>query len=102
MSKSGQWVEVQIRTSRMDEIAEKGYAAHWKYKGNDTKVRGNIEQWITQVRETLENGFGDKTAAIEFLDEFRSNFFNEEVFVFTPKRRTESIAKRCHGPGFCI
>ncbi|QRR03478.1 RelA/SpoT family protein [Dyadobacter sandarakinus] len=85
MSKSGQWVEVQIRTSRMDEIAEKGYAAHWKYKGNDTKVRGNIEQWITQVRETLENGFGDKTAAIEFLDEFRSNLFNEEVFVFTPK-----------------
>lgn len=85
MSKSGQWVEVQIRTSRMDEIAEKGYAAHWKYKGNDTKVKGNIEQWITQVRETLENGFGDKTAAIEFLDEFRSNLFNEEVFVFTPK-----------------
>ncbi|WP_025763196.1 RelA/SpoT family protein [Dyadobacter tibetensis] len=85
MSKSGQWVEVQIRTSRMDEIAEKGYAAHWKYKGNDTKVKGNIEQWINQVRETLENGFGDKTAAIEFLDEFRSNLFNEEVFVFTPK-----------------
>ncbi|PWJ60353.1 GTP pyrophosphokinase [Dyadobacter jejuensis] len=85
MSKSGQWVEVQIRTSRMDEIAEKGYAAHWKYKGNDTKVKGNIETWINQVRETLENGFGDKTAAIEFLDEFRSNLFNEEVFVFTPK-----------------
>lgn len=85
MSKSGQWVEVQIRTSRMDEIAEKGYAAHWKYKGNDTKVRGNIEHWITQVRETLENNLGDKTAAIEFLDEFRSNLFNEEVFVFTPK-----------------
>lgn len=85
MSKSGQWVEVQIRTSRMDEIAEKGYAAHWKYKGSDTKVRGNIEQWISQVRETLETGSGDKTAAIEFLDEFRTNLFNEEVFVFTPK-----------------
>nr|WP_221307486.1 bifunctional (p)ppGpp synthetase/guanosine-3',5'-bis(diphosphate) 3'-pyrophosphohydrolase [Rhabdobacter roseus] len=85
MSKSGQWVEVQIRTSRMDEIAEKGYAAHWKYKGNDTKVRGNIELWINQVRETLENGLGDRTAAIEFLDEFRSNLFSEEVFVFTPK-----------------
>ncbi|WP_159474401.1 bifunctional (p)ppGpp synthetase/guanosine-3',5'-bis(diphosphate) 3'-pyrophosphohydrolase [Dyadobacter sp. 3J3] len=85
MSKSGQWVEVQIRTSRMDEIAEKGYAAHWKYKGNDTKVRGNIEHWISQVRETLETGSGDKTAAIEFLDEFRTNLFNEEVFVFTPK-----------------
>src|SRR5690606_22151437 len=85
MSKSGQWVEVQIRTSRMDEIAEKGYAAHWKYKGNETKVRGNIEQWINQVRETLENSVGDKTAAIEFLDEFRNNLFSEEVFAFTPK-----------------
>lgn len=85
MSKTGQWVEVQVRTTRMDEIAEKGYAAHWKYKGNDTKVRGNIEQWISQVRETLENGLGDRTAAIEFLDEFRSNLFHDEVFVFTPK-----------------
>ncbi len=85
MSKSGQWVEVQIRTTRMDEIAEKGYAAHWKYKGNDTKVKGNIDVWINRVRETLENGQGDKTAAIEFLDEFKNNLFAEEVFVFTPK-----------------
>lgn len=86
MSKTGQWVEVQIRTTRMDEIAEKGYAAHWKYKGNDTKVRGNIEDWINRVRETLEDGStGDRTAAIEFLDEFRSNLFTEEVFAFTPK-----------------
>ncbi len=85
MSKTGQWVEVQIRTTRMDEIAEKGYAAHWKYKGNDTKVRGNIEDWINRVRETLEDGTGDRTAAIEFLDEFRSNLFTEEVFAFTPK-----------------
>ena len=86
MSKTGQWVEVQIRTKRMDEIAEKGYAAHWKYKGNDTKVRGNIEDWINRVRETLEDGStGDRTAAIEFLDEFRSNLFTEEVFAFTPK-----------------
>ena len=85
MSKTGQWVEVQIRTTRMDEIAEKGYAAHWKYKGNDTKVRGNIEVWINRVRETLEDGSGDRTAAIEFLDEFRSNLFTEEVFCFTPR-----------------
>lgn len=85
MSKTGQWVEVQIRTSRMDEIAEKGYAAHWKYKGNDTNVRGNIETWISRVREMLETNSGDRTAAIEFLDEFRNNLFAEEVFVFTPK-----------------
>ncbi len=77
MSKTGQWVEVQI--------AEKGYAAHWKYKGNDTNVRGNIETWISRVREMLENNNADKTAAIEFLDEFRNNLFAEEVFVFTPK-----------------
>ena len=85
MSKTGQWVEVQIRTTRMDEIAEKGYAAHWKYKGNDTSVRDNIETWISQVREMLENGLSNRTAAIEFLDEFRNNLYHEEVFVFTPK-----------------
>jgi len=86
MSKAGQWVEVQIRTLRMDEIAEKGYAAHWKYKGNETGTGAGIETWISQVREMLETaGQGDKTGAIEFLDDFRSNLYSEEVFVFTPK-----------------
>ncbi|GAA4403425.1 RelA/SpoT family protein [Nibrella viscosa] len=86
MSKSGQWVEVQIRSARMNEIAEKGYAAHWKYKGNDTQTGQGIETWISQVREMLETaGQGDKTGAIEFLDDFRSNLYSEEVFVFTPK-----------------
>lgn len=86
MSKQGQWVEVQIRTQRMDEIAEKGYAAHWKYKGNDTRTAAGLDSWIGQVREMLETTEqGDKTGAIEFLDDFRSNLYNEEVFVFTPK-----------------
>ncbi|GAA4457962.1 RelA/SpoT family protein [Nibrella saemangeumensis] len=86
MSKSGQWVEVQIRSARMNEIAEKGYAAHWKYKGNETHTGQGIETWISQVREMLETaGHGDKTGAIEFLDDFRSNLYSEEVFVFTPK-----------------
>ena len=86
MSRSGQWVEVQIRTDRMNEIAEKGYAAHWKYKGNDTRTGAGIDSWIGQVREMLEMAEqGDKTAAVEFLDDFRSNLYNEEVFVFTPK-----------------
>ncbi|WP_266367402.1 RelA/SpoT family protein [Tellurirhabdus rosea] len=86
MSKAGQWVEVQIRTQRMDEIAEKGYAAHWKYKGNETQTGRGIETWISQVRDMLETAStSDKTGAIEFLDDFRSNLYSEEVFVFTPK-----------------
>ncbi|WP_234737051.1 RelA/SpoT family protein [Tellurirhabdus bombi] len=85
MSKAGQWVEVQIRTQRMDEIAEKGYAAHWKYKGSETSTGRGIETWISQVRDMLETASNDKTGAIEFLDDFRSNLYSEEVFVFTPK-----------------
>ncbi len=83
MSKTGQWVEVQIRTMRMDEIAEKGYAAHWKYKDATTSsARENgLEQWITRVREMLER---PGTSAVEFVNEFRNNLFNEEVYVFTP------------------
>lgn len=81
----GRYVEVQIRSERMDEIAERGFAAHWKYKG----VRGvgsnvNVfETWLNQVRETLENvGSGNP---VEFLADFQSNLFSEEVHVFTPK-----------------
>lgn len=81
----GRYVEVQIRSERMDDIAERGFAAHWKYKG----VRGvgnnaNVfETWLNQVRETLENvGSG---SAVEFLTDFQSNLFSEEVHVFTPK-----------------
>jgi guanosine-3',5'-bis(diphosphate) 3'-pyrophosphohydrolase len=83
MSKPGQWVEVQIRTQRMDEIAEKGYAAHWKYK--DTGKEGGrtgLEMWIRKVRELIET---NDSSALEFMDDFRTNLFNEEVFAFTPK-----------------
>jgi len=86
MSTTGQWVEVQIRTRRMDDIAEKGYAAHWKYKETGTNKgtphESGLEIWINKVRDMLEN---NNTSAIEFLDEFRSNLFNDEVFIFTPK-----------------
>ncbi|GAB3946300.1 RelA/SpoT family protein [Spirosoma harenae] len=86
MSRQGQWVEVQIRSERMNEIAEKGYAAHWKYKGNDTQTGAGIEAWISQVRDMIESAGSDgKKAAIEFVDDFRSNLYSEEVFVFTPK-----------------
>ncbi len=82
MSSSGKWVEVQIRTKRMDEIAEKGYAAHWKYKDGKTSDETGLEMWITKVREILEQNDGN---AIEFVDDFRSNLYSDEVFVFTPK-----------------
>ncbi|MFT4738999.1 MAG: GTP pyrophosphokinase [Cyclobacteriaceae bacterium] len=82
MSEIGQWVEVQIRTSRMDEIAEKGYAAHWKYKENKSREDAGLEMWISKVREILET---NDASAIEFVDDFRSNLYSDEVFVFTPK-----------------
>lgn len=85
MSHTGQWVEVQIRTQRMDEIAERGYAAHWKYKDKEnssSKAGMGLDEWITQVRSLLESNDG---TAIEFMDDFRGNLFNDEVFVFTPK-----------------
>ncbi|MDO8967944.1 MAG: bifunctional (p)ppGpp synthetase/guanosine-3',5'-bis(diphosphate) 3'-pyrophosphohydrolase [Algoriphagus sp.] len=85
MSNTGQWVEVQIRTDRMDEIAERGYAAHWKYKDRDTiggKTGSGLDDWIGQVRSILES---NDSNAIEFMDDFRGNLFHDEVFVFTPK-----------------
>ncbi|MGB3585156.1 MAG: RelA/SpoT family protein [Tunicatimonas sp.] len=93
MSPSGQWVEVQIRTRRMDEIAEKGYAAHWKYKDKPTASRqSGLEEWIAQVRTILEQAKSENAAsAIEFVDDFRSNLFNEEVFVFTPKGELRTL-----------
>jgi GTP pyrophosphokinase len=81
MSKDGKWVEVQIRTKRMDEIAEKGFAAHWKYK-DDPKHKGKgLELWIADVRAMLESS---ETSAMDFVDDFRSNLYHDEVFVFTP------------------
>lgn len=86
MSNSGQWVEVQIRTSRMDDIAEKGYAAHWKYKhgpnGKVIKGEQGIDLWLQEIRDMLET---TKSHGIEFVNDFKSNLFVKEVFVFTPK-----------------
>lgn len=87
MSPQGQWVEVQIRTKRMDEIAEKGYAAHWKYKENTSQESG-LEQWIQRVRDTLEQS---DASALEFVDDFRGNLFNDEVFVFTPRGELKTL-----------
>jgi guanosine-3',5'-bis(diphosphate) 3'-pyrophosphohydrolase len=83
MSRSGQWVEVQIRSRRMDDIAEKGYAAHWKYKDTGSiQPESTLEAWVNKVREMLET---NNSSALEFMDEFRQNLFVKEVYVFTPK-----------------
>lgn len=76
----GKFVEVQIRTRRMDEVAEKGLAAHWKYKG-DVPDKG-LADWLSHIREIIEN---PDASALEFVDNFKLNLYNEEVFVFTPK-----------------
>ncbi len=81
MAHNGKWVEVQIRTKRMDDIAEKGYAAHWKYKENMNIEESQLEQWLAEVRETLEN---NNVEALEFVDNFRGNLFSQEIFVFSP------------------
>ncbi len=81
MSSNGNWVEVQIRSSRMDEIAEKGFAAHWKYKENSDK-ESELDSWLKRIRELLENPDDD---SLEFLDEFKLNLFSSEILVFTPK-----------------
>jgi GTP pyrophosphokinase len=80
MGPNGKWVEVQIRTARMDEIAEKGYAAHWKYKQSGLK-ESNLDNWINKIRELLESQDGN---AIDFVDNFKMNLFTEEIFIFTP------------------
>lgn len=74
------WVEIQIRTRRMDEVAEKGVAAHWKYKGG--KSARELDQWLAGIREVLEN---PEVNVVDFIDEFRKNVYSDEIFVFTPK-----------------
>lgn len=80
MGAKGQWVEVQIRTTRMNEIAEKGFAAHWKYKESNSD--SGLDQWIQKVRELLNS---PEQNALDFLDDFKMNLFSDEIFIFTPK-----------------
>lgn len=88
MSKSGRWVEVQIRTKRMDEIAEKGYAAHWKYKSNIHKTESGLDQWLEKVRELLQ---GNDADALDFMTDFKLNLFSKEIMVFTPKGEIKNL-----------
>lgn len=82
MGPEGKWVEVQIRTVRMDELAEKGYAAHWKYKDAAADKESKLENWLQRIREMLEN---PDPNALEFMDDFKLNLFSDELFAFTPK-----------------
>ncbi|NVO02055.1 MAG: bifunctional (p)ppGpp synthetase/guanosine-3',5'-bis(diphosphate) 3'-pyrophosphohydrolase [Bacteroidetes bacterium] len=79
MGPQGQWVEIQIRTKRMNEVAEKGLAAHWKYKGG---IQSRLDEWLNNVREILEN---HELNATEFVDNFKLNLYDDEIFIFTPK-----------------
>jgi GTP pyrophosphokinase len=83
MSPTGKWVEVQIRSKRMDEIAEKGLAAHYKYKESGNNNEDNkFDRWISEIRELMEN---HNVNAIDFVNDFKLNLFREEIYVFTPK-----------------
>lgn len=88
MGPEGNWVEVQIRTERMDEIAEKGYAAHWKYKDTASEKESQLEEWISKIREMLESA---EENALDFIDDFKLNLFAEEIFVFTPNGEMRTI-----------
>ena len=89
MGPKGRWVEVQIRSERMHEIAEKGYAAHYKYKHGDQKEQG-IDIWLNKLQEALENS---STNAVDFVEEFKLNLYSKEIFVFTPNGELKSLPK---------
>lgn len=89
MGPKGRWVEIQIRSERMDEIAEKGYAAHYKYKNGATEESG-LDVWLNLLKEALENS---ETNAVEFVEDFKMNLYAKEIFVFTPKGEIKSLPK---------
>ncbi|WP_010664431.1 RelA/SpoT family protein [Marinilabilia salmonicolor] len=89
MGPEGNWIEIQIRTERMDEIAEKGFAAHWKYKGANEK-ESELDNWLQRIREVLDNPDSD---SLEFLDDFKLNLFTQEIMLFTPKGDVKVMPK---------
>ena len=89
MGLKGRWVEVQIRSERMNEIAEKGYAAHFKYKQGETNEQ-ELEQWLNKLQDALEN---TESNAVDFVEEFKLNLYSKEIFVFTPKGDLKSLPK---------
>ena len=90
MGPKGRWVEVQIRSERMNEIAEKGYAAHYKYKEGEKEQDENLESWIGKLQEVIEN---PESSAVEFVEQFKLNLYAKEIFVFTPNGDLKSLPK---------
>ncbi len=90
MSPTGKWVEIQIRSERMDEIAEKGMAAHWKYKDSKKKIENKFDAWINKIRDLVEN---KETDTLDFIDDFKLNLYAEEIYVFTPNGDLRTLPK---------
>ncbi|MFA7040548.1 MAG: RelA/SpoT family protein, partial [Proteiniphilum sp.] len=88
MGPNGKWIEIQIRSRRMDDIAEKGFAAHWKYKENRIEEDNELDKWIKTIQEILSN---PNPNAIDFLDTVKMNLFSSEIFVFTPKGEIKTL-----------
>ena len=89
MGPLGRWVEIQVRSERMDEIAEKGYAAHYKYKNGATE-ENSLEIWLNQLKEALENSNNN---AVDFVEDFKLNLYAKEIYIFTPKGEIKSLPK---------
>jgi GTP pyrophosphokinase len=89
MGPKGRWVEVQVRSERMDEIAEKGYAAHYKYKNGDEEEHG-LDVWLNLLREAIENA---ESNAVDFVEDFKMNLYSKEIYIFTPKGDIKSLPK---------
>ena len=90
MGPKGRWVEVQIRSERMNEIAEKGYAAHYKYKQGAEQEEKTMEEWLNRLQEALENS---EANAVDFVEQFKLNLYAKEIFVFTPQGDLKSLPK---------
>lgn len=98
MGDNGKWVEVQIRSTRMDDIAEKGYAAHWKYKQEGSK-ENSLDEWINNIRELLEN---PESNALDFIDDFKLNLYAGEIYVFTPNGELKTLPKKATALDFAF
>jgi GTP diphosphokinase / guanosine-3',5'-bis(diphosphate) 3'-diphosphatase len=96
MGPKGNWVEVQIRSQRMDDIAERGFAPHWRYKQDDVQ-ESELDKWLKQIRELLEDPNSD---ALEFLDDFKLNLFASEIFIFTPKGEIKTLPSNANALDF--
>lgn len=90
MGPQGRWVEVQVRSERMHEIAERGYAAHYKYKHHEQKNDQNLEDWLTKLQEVMESS---DVNAVDFVEQFKLNLYSKEIFVFTPQGDLKSLPK---------